>query len=295
MTSNILGATIAIIGTIFASLGNEIISKSQKKIGKEKCAYIFVGNVLFTGILGTSCGIIALAYAPQSVIAPIGGLIILWNILITGNVKRGQIIGCIITIIGIMLVLFCGPQENEIIENKGINVMKNENFKLLTLLYIIIAIIMYIKKGKYESGIIGGVIGGITDVYVKASLQYYLEKEEEDGIKNEIEYMLIIRAITLAIIQLGLINKALLTYPVNIIVPIYTISLMICSTISGGIAFNEFKNVTYIMYIGFFIGIILCTNAVIYLSTFIIIKEEEEEEEEEKKEKNEKKENCHVI
>ena len=118
-----MGVSLAILGTLVTAVGNHLVFKSHSHAKKQSLGasrmYFYLGN-FFIVALGTSLGLTALAFAPQSLIAPLGGLTIVWNLTLAtipffGGIHQQsqEIAATVITLVGTFLIVWLGPQNRD--------------------------------------------------------------------------------------------------------------------------------------------------------------------------------------
>lgn len=228
-------------------------------------------------VLGTGLGLAALAFAPQSIIAPLGGLTIVWNLLLSGSVTRAQVLGTLVTMMGMALVIWFGPspqQQQTQQKTTPFALLAKPTFELLVAVYLTMCATMETAKSnltlsrfwrRIAAGAVGGVVGGLSNVFAKSAIEYYSQQQQSMAYFQF--YLVVCIALLLAGAQIALFNQALASFPVITVVPVYMTSLMIFSTVSGGVAFDEFKNFGVLRSLAFCSGMLTCVCGVAFLSS----------------------------
>jgi hypothetical protein len=296
------GVVLAIFGTIISAIGNHFIQKSHqvtsstgerggsstsqtKKGGGNSTidlssqVYFWFGNICVT-LLGTTLGILALTYAPQSLISPLGGLTIVWNLMLAmipffGGIRPKSIeyVATSITLLGTVIIVWLGP------ENRGQKntfwLFLNPKFGLLVLIYSGIGALLESASRsqnklyrRISSGATGGIVGGLSNVFAKSAADFYsgnhvIDEQHDFGTFA----LVVIIALGLAISQLMFLNSALANYAAVQVVPIYQTTLIIFATISGGVAFDEFGGFSLLQYVGFSFGVCISVIGVAVLAS----------------------------
>ena len=275
-----IGVTLAIIGSLVTALGNHLIVKSHSKRLDPSVAqyYFWTGNAC-AALIGTVFGVLALAYAPQSLISPLGGLTMVWNLVLAtlpvfGGIqpKPLQVLATIATLFGTMIIVWLGP------ENRG----RKNSFWMFTEPSFLSLVVVYGGLGamleaiknqnklyhRIAAGATGGLVGGLSNLFAKAAVDFNSGNQIPEEANDYGSFILVVViAIGLALSQLMFLNNALASFPAVQIVPIYQTTLIVAATISGGIAFNEFDEFPLFQYFGFSCGVMVSILGVAFLTS----------------------------
>jgi len=272
------GVSLAVMGTLITALGNHLIVKghalAKKQENQRSTLFLIAGNVCVV-LLGTVLGLSALAYAPQSVISPLGGLTVVWNLALAtlplfGAVKpkAEEFVYTLITLVGMAIVVAMGPQSHG--RKASFYMLVRPTFVFVVLSYA--AIIGWLHSAKSEdksfrriaAGAIGAMVGGLSNVFAKSAVEFYSGNQVKSESNDYITfYMIIVIALGLALSQLMLLNSALANFTAVQVIPIYQTTLCIAATVSGGIAFDEFRDMTLVQGICFVAGVMISALGVL--------------------------------
>lgn len=254
-----------------------VLSKTKSTAAQSRM-YFWVGNVGCIILGGTGCGLAALAFASQAIVAPLGGLTIVWNLMLSGGGNRAQMTAVFITLLGMSLVVWFGPGDSvsKPSPTGPFALFAQPRFQALGALYCSISLGLEGAKTKPElskstrrvaASAVGGVVGGLSNVFAKSAVEFYSGKRT-GGDQDYVSFCLVAGiALLLAGTQIALFNQALANFPVAHVVPVYMTSLMLSSTISGGVAFDEFRGFSLARSLGFTCAMLVCVAGVGFLST----------------------------
>lgn len=110
------------------------------------------------------------------------------------------------------------------------------------------------------SGCLPGLLGGLSTVFAKGAV---------DGLSKKLTIELFLflgLAASAAATQLIFLNRALERYQAIKVIPIYQITLLVSASMSGGLAFQEFKEYTILTWIVYCIGVTFSVCGVFLLS-----------------------------
>jgi len=277
-TAVFFGVFLAIAGTAFAALGNNLIVKSSQKFNDnwQASLYFGLGNFLVV-VIGTVLGLAAFAYAPQALISPLGGLTLVWNLLLAmlpffGGVqpKGLEILATLLTLLGTVVIVALGPANRE--QKNTFWLLLKPSFVLLVTLYFSIGALLETVKHqsrrlrRIAAGALGGLVGGLSNVFAKAAIDFHAGNHVDVEKNDQFNFLIVASiAFALAASQLMFLNQALAAYSAMHIVPVYQTTLIIAATVSGGVAFEEFADFSTLRYIGFGSGVCLSIFGVILL------------------------------
>lgn len=273
-----VGITLAVGGTMITALGNHLIVKghmlSRKQQTELGTTYLLLGNACVV-VLGTGLGLAAFAYAPQSVLSPLGGLTVVWNLLLAtlpafGGVspKGEEILYTLVTLLGMAVVVAMGPQNRG--EKSSFGSLGRSSFILVIISYCGSLAWMNLARTENKmlqrifAGSSSAIVGGLSNVFAKSAVEFYSGNQVLSERDDFTTFSLVAAiALGLAISQLMLLNHALAQYSAVQIIPIYQTCLCIAATMSGGIAFDEFRDLTLFQLFFFAFGVGLAVFGVL--------------------------------
>ena len=266
------GALLAACGTLATALGNHLVHRAHGKKSQRGLHLLVAGNVLIT-VVGTAFGLAAFAFAPQSLVAPLGGLTIVWNALLAtlpyfggARLSNRDIWSTAACLVGCVTLVAFGPRR-EPVPVDPLTVFSQYSFAVLFFASLLGALALdgvadfnSVSKDlrRLCLGSVGGIVGGLSNVFAKSAVV-------SGGAHNRTETIILVLAGLCSLLQLLALNRALARYPPFAIVPVYQVSLLIAATVSGIISFDydEFMEFSWFQLAGFVGGVALCVAGII--------------------------------
>ena len=281
--SNIIGSAGNSLGLILQKKASQL---QQEKIAKNEIPWKEFNGIVLSPmwlfafvimiIIPFPADYIAYMFAPQSLVAPLGAISIVFTILfspfITGDtITWYNILGIVFIIAGCVLTSIFGSDKNETLKLDEIeNLFINPVFLILELCILILGEIAFInlrKNIKIEPilyGYLSSMFGSIQNVLFKLLTSISML---DNTFANWEFYITILGMAFLAFMQLSWLNKGLAKYDSVIMLPIYNTILIILSTINGSIFFKEYTVQTPFQLSMFCVGICLACFGVCIVSS----------------------------
>jgi len=299
-----IGVLLALIGTMVAAVGNHVVTlahklhliemkkaraidqvilkdfehafdpskpfarrKIWKKVTRPSFIMWIVGNVAIT-VLGTLLTLLSLAFASQSLLAPLSGLTIVWNALLATTKWFGEkrlssteIFATILTLAGCIFIVVAGPRNTA---HYGVDDLVKlffgfafQSYSVLAIVFIAVMLrmddVVSPKQRRLAHGLLPGVMGGFSNVLAKAAVELISKMALFNSIPSILIFFF---TFTSAICQLRWINQALEQHEPLFIVPVYQASLLVASTACGMVYFEEYRFLSLSQVIAFATGIV---------------------------------------
>lgn len=237
-----IGIALMGVGTLSSAFGSFMIRRPE-------WALRMLGNVFIIAI-GTTCNIIALEFTPESVLAPMGSLVVFWTHLISPFVEphhkhTRNWRGTGLVVAGCALVILVAPPMESV----------DPGNPVLDLCFFVgcIYAILVLSFGTHVhsiwlDGIKPGLMSGLTNTLAKA----YVEALDH---KHPFSTFYGLAALLFAAVQLSLLNVALQRDSPIRVNAIYMLTSMLAAIFVGGITFAEFQHTTFLHTALFSIGV----------------------------------------
>ena len=253
-------------------------------------------NILasFGIILSTSCGIVdamSYGYAPQSMLAPIGAVTLVVNLLLAPvlhgeAIKASDLFFTTVIVVGVIICIMGGTRGESgdtYTPSELYKLSENPTFRQLVVMVLGIVVVLAThlwkseregRSDKLSTGfvypVIAGILGGSTVLTAKILTTILSSSDEVDVTGTVIPLALLVGSF--AISQILMNQRGLEKHSALIMVPIYSSTFVLSNAVGGGIFFQEFARVDtqgVRMYVG---GVMLVLFGVL---TMAITKQKE--------------------
>jgi uncharacterized membrane protein len=260
-----LGILLAIFANFVQNTGVNL-QKYSHTINEQNDNYNYVTDkVWLSGILlnvlGALCELSSLAFAPQSIIAPIGSISILINMMYSrflhnNKIDKKMYIFTGIILIGNVISIICAPKKEYVQTNEDIyNLFYNDNFICYIIFFPLLVILLNIYVKKYNTPrrqrliypMLSGIAGGMNVLFAKSLSKlifFYLKKTDEqiDNLKHFIAFLFLFAVITCSFLHIKWLNMGLSRFSTLYIYPLNKSIWIISSILGGIIVFQESKD-----------------------------------------------------
>jgi len=308
-----VGIGLGIFASMTGTIGKQLFrfSELQKNAGRLRFAKITMTIGLVLNVLvGPIVDMMSYMFAPQSLIAPLGGLDVVWNTMLApftlGEKITPMLFGGVCCIgLGAFGTSFFGNQEDKDLNLalvEEIFVRKTMVVYLGVLLTWILFNIFYLQphssapKGEpwatghplrgLSLGMTAGSIAG-NMFCVKAFIEL-VQASSRDGNAEEIwshwlPYVMLVGAIFFAVSNLVFLTKAMREYEALFMGAVFEGSLIICASVSGIIVFADLEPLKWHQRIIYFVALVSIVLGIVLVAwgSFKPGEFEDEEEEEE--------------
>eukprot|EP00002_Diphylleia_rotans_P006582 TRINITY_DN15947_c0_g1_i1.p1 TRINITY_DN15947_c0_g1~~TRINITY_DN15947_c0_g1_i1.p1 ORF type:complete len:346 (+),score=61.94 TRINITY_DN15947_c0_g1_i1:45-1082(+) len=292
MLLNLIGSTTINFGTNlikYSHILNE--SKGADTALQKRRPIWFAGMLLF--VLGNGINFLSFAYAAQSLLAAIGSIQFISNVvfatcLLEEKLTRRIVEGTSAIVVGNTFVLIFASHESKSYSVDELQVMFINPAFLAYLAFIFTSVVglnmIYTKAKKRvkdqlpskQSSIIipicyaatSGMIGSLSVLLAKATSQLFRTTVSGDNqFKYGFAYYMLIGWVGLTIYWLNRLNNGLRKFPSMVIIPSLQVFWTIFSIVGGGVFFDEFGDFSMSQSVGFLAGVMTILAGVLHLSS----------------------------
>lgn len=233
--------------------------------------------------IGEAANFAAYAFAPASLVTPLGALSVLVTSIMASKFLNEKLnllgkLGCLLCILGSTIIVLHSPREVEVEDlNELIDKLRDATFIIYVLIIGIVSILIafYIgpRMGHLNVAVyvvLCSAIGSLTVMSCKAlglALRDTISGRSNDFGKW-LPYALIITTIFFIFIQMNYLNKALDIFNTSIVTPIYYVIFTTLVIVASAILFKEWRHMTVENVIGDLCGFSIVIIAVILLNAF---------------------------
>lgn len=233
--------------------------------------------------IGEAANFAAYAFAPASLVTPLGALSVLVTSLMASRFLNEKLnllgkLGCLLCILGSIIIVLHSPKEVEVEDLKIlIEKLKDASFivyvVIVSLVSLIIAFYIGPRMGHLNVAVyvvLCSAIGSLTVMSCKA-LGLAL-RDTISGKSNDfglwLPYVLIFTTIFFIFVQMNYLNKALDIFNTSIVTPIYYVVFTTLVIVASAILFKEWRHMSVENVIGDLCGFCIVIIAVILLNAF---------------------------
>jgi len=276
-----IGLALAISSSIF--IGASFIfkkkgllrleAKGAARAGSGGHAYLYE-PIWWAGIIsmgaGEAANFIAYAYAPATLVTPLGALSVLVTAILSAKFLDERLnlhgkMGCILAILGSTVMVIHAPKEESVNDLKELGTMMiDPGFLVYTAIALSISLGLIIKVApKYGQTnvlvyiVICSLLGSFSVACVKGVglvIKQFFSTDAENPFKVPLTYFLIACLVMSVTTQINYLNKSLDIFNTSIVTPIYyvifTTSVLTCS----GVLYKEWLGMTALDIIGTLAG-----------------------------------------
>lgn len=233
--------------------------------------------------IGEAANFAAYAFAPASLVTPLGALSVLVTSLMASRFLNEKLnllgkLGCLLCILGSIIIVLHSPKEVEVDDLKVlIEKLKDATFivyvVIVSMVSLLIAFYIGPRFGHLNVAVyvvLCSAIGSLTVMSCKA-LGLAL-RDTISGRSNDfglwLPYVLIFTTIFFIFVQMNYLNKALDIFNTSIVTPIYYVVFTTLVIVASAILFKEWRHMSVENVIGDLCGFCIVIIAVILLNAF---------------------------
>lgn len=233
--------------------------------------------------IGEAANFAAYAFAPASLVTPLGALSVLVTSVMASKFLNERLnilgkLGCLLCILGSIIIVLHSPKEVEVEDlSELIDKLHDASFIIyvifISAISLLIAFYIGPRMGHLNVAvyvILCSSIGSLTVMSCKA-LGLAL-RDTISGKSNDfglwLPYVLIITTIFFIFVQMNYLNKALDIFNTSIVTPIYYVIFTTLVIVASAILFKEWRHMTVENVIGDLCGFSIVIIAVILLNAF---------------------------
>ncbi|KAI9340971.1 Non-imprinted in Prader-Willi/Angelman syndrome region protein 2 [Pilaira anomala] len=266
-----------LIGTSFVITKKGLLNSSTKEHGNATDSHRYLKNYiwwigLIVMVSGEVMNFIGYTFAPAILITPLGALSVIIGAVLGSiflNEKMGPIgiIGCLLSLIGAVIIIFHAPEDPEVQSvQELVSYMLKPGFLTYGIMVILVVILMIWKIvprwGKTSPIVylsICSLVGSLSVMAVKAfGIAVRLTIAGNNQFNQPSTYVFGFMCILFILIQVNYFNKALDLFSTNIVNPIYYVCFTTATITASAIMFQGWHTTSY-------------TNTISLISGFMII------------------------
>uniref|UniRef100_A0A1A9WM35 Magnesium transporter NIPA2 n=1 Tax=Glossina brevipalpis TaxID=37001 RepID=A0A1A9WM35_9MUSC len=238
---------------------------------------------LFTMSLGEAANFTAYAFAPASLVTPLGALSVIISAVMASKFLNEKLnllgkLGCVLCILGSTIIVIHSPKEKEI-EDLTVLFEKLQDpgfiFYVICIFGSTLFVACFVAPRHGNSNVVVYIylcsgIGSLTVMSCKAlglAIRDTLSGKSNDFV-TWMPWFLIAVTITFIAIQMNYLNKALDVFNTGIVTPIYYVMFTTLVITASAILFKEFIHMRFDDILGDICGFLIVICAVFMLNAF---------------------------
>jgi len=216
--------------------------------------------------IGEMGNFISYAFAPASVVAPLGTFALIANcifapVMLKERFRKRDVFGVLVAIIGaVTVVLSANPSDTRLDPDSLIRAISQKVFIVFSAVYIVAALVL----SSLSEGSIGqrhvfvdvglcAIFGGFTVLSTKA-ISTLLTKEWLEMFTEWITYPVIAVLLGTGIGQIRYLNRALMRFDSKIVVPTQFVMFNLSAIVGSAILYGDFKSASFHQIVTFLYG-----------------------------------------
>ena len=262
----VLGMVLMVASTVAGALGGILMKLShtvltgistydEQRRRRLSWMYFLLGAVACNGLLNAGLSAFALACAAQSLLSPLVACQIVFNAFLSrcilGEVlTRRDILGTVLIVAGCVLSGLCAPKSEQHYSLKELlHFFTRLPFVIFMAVTTALAIVAYLGSRspalmlrRVCAAALPGSFVGLANIFAKSAASLVEEgfrKHDASALRRPLLYPIVAAAPALALGSIFFLNRALAQFRANLVVPTYISTLIVTSTLSGGIYFGE--------------------------------------------------------
>ncbi|WOH13486.1 hypothetical protein DCAR_0832996 [Daucus carota subsp. sativus] len=265
----------AFIGTSFIIKKKGLMRAGASGVGAGSGGYSYLKEPMWwagmiTMIAGEVANFVAYAYAPAVLVTPLGALSIIVSEILAHFVLKERlnmfgVIGIVLCVIGSVGVVVHAPQERTINSVKQLWHLALQPGFIIYFCIVVVAVVILIfqvapRYGKESLLVyiaVCSLAGSLTVMGVKA---VGIALKLSFGGKNQFKYyqtwMFLLLVIGCVLVQLNYLNKALDTFNINVVSPVYYVGFTCLTIVASMIMLKDWDHATSSQIIGAITGFI---------------------------------------
>ncbi|RDA93338.1 hypothetical protein CP533_0308 [Ophiocordyceps camponoti-saundersi (nom. inval.)] len=272
------------IGTSFVITKKGLLDAEQRH-GFEGDGFVYLRSPVWwagiaTLVIGEVCNFAAYAFAPAILVTPLGALSVLIGAVLGSYFLEEELgtlgkLGSAICLIGaVVIVLHAPPDEDIQTVDQILHFAVQPGFLLYSLAVIAFAVFMIYKiapaYGKKNALIylsICSTVGSISVMSVKAfGIALKLSLAGNNQFSHPSTYVFMILTTVCILIQMNYFNKALASFPTNIVNPLYYVTFTTATLCASFILFSGFNTTDAVNTLSLLCGFLVTFTGVYLLN-----------------------------
>jgi uncharacterized membrane protein len=232
--------------------------------------------------IGEMANFCAYAFAPASLVTPLGALSVLISAILANkylneNLNLLSKIGCVLCLLGSTVIVIHAPKEGQIDSLDQIALMLAEPTFVSYLMFVSFSsfILMAFYAPRYGSHnvliyiLICSLIGSLSVMSCKGlGIAIRQTIADSNQLTNPLFWIFLISVITTVSIQMNYLNKSLDIFDTSVVTPIYYVFFTSFVIIASAILFKEWHSMTIENIIGSLCGFSIVIIAIFLLNAF---------------------------
>lgn len=226
-----IGIALMALGTLSSALGSFMIRRPEWR-------WKFMGNVCII-VIGSTCSVVAYEFTPESVVAPMGSLVVFWTSVLSLWLERSRPTrhtwrATFFVVAGCSLVIAAAPPMEAV--DAG-NPVLELCFFMGCIYAVLVLSFFYDVHSIWVDGMKPGLMSGFTNTLAKAYVEALARRHPFTAFYG-------LAALLFAAVQISMLNVALLRSAPIRVNAIYMLTSMLSAILVGGISFAEFQHST---------------------------------------------------
>ncbi|VDN89658.1 unnamed protein product [Brugia pahangi] len=289
-----IGLSLAISSSLFIGSSFIIKKKALIKLAQVDCTHraseggfgylrewLWWFGVLTMGT-GEACNFAAYAFAPASLVTPLGALSVIVTAVLSSKLLKERLnllgkIGCAVCLLGSTVIVLHSPKEEEVSNMADLALkMRNAGFIFYVVAVILVSLVMiiYVAPRLGRSNIlvyifICSIIGSLSVLSVKG---LGLAIKETIGGKQQLTNFLtwfwLVAVILCVSIQLIYLNKSLDMYNTSMVTPIYYVFFTTFVILASSILYKEWSRLGASDVLGNVVGFLITIIGIFQMQLF---------------------------
>lgn len=254
-----VGVGLEMVSTLLGTIGKQLIRMSEmRKATQPRCSRLcLIGGLVINIVVGPLIDMGAYGFAAQSLIAPFGGLDVVWNALLAPWVLQekmtlGRAAGCCFIVVGTAMA---GVFGNHAQDDYTIEYIQETLFNVRVLLYSLGFVAWFLlNRFLFMRYPVGSVIRGLSlgctagtiagNMFcVKAAIELIQRSFHEPTIwLHWLPYVMLIGAGFFALTNVSYMTKGLQEYEALFMVTIYEGSMIVSGCLSGAVVLMDLRH-----------------------------------------------------
>ena len=272
-----LGVIFMVSSTIAGAFGGILIKKSHLVRQNRRLSWIYwlIGIFAFQAMLNVGMSMAALAFAAQSLLSPLIACQIVFNAALAPCLLEGEsltwldLVATALIVAGCVLAGIFAPHSDQ---HYTLHELLADFAKKPFLIYaaacttLVVAAYMSSLQSRLpalqriSTATLPGFFVGNANIFAKVAASLVagaLQHGDWSPFTKPLPYIVLIVAPCMAATSLGFLNRALARYSATQVVPTYISTLIVVSTVSGGLFFGEFQRLRLGHALGLAAGVAL--------------------------------------
>lgn len=235
-------------------------AEEQRRRRRISWIYFILGVVVCNAMFNVGLSAAALACASQSLLSPLVACQIMFNAILSPcllgePLTRGDIIGTALIILGCVISGIVAPKSEqhysvqELVDN-----FHHTPFEIYLCVMAALVVVCFIGSRapsllvrRVCAPALPGAFVGNANIFAKGAaglVEEGLKEHSAAFLGHPITYAICFFAAALPFAAIFFLNRALAQFDANLVVPTYISTLIVVSTVSGGIYFNELQQMS---------------------------------------------------